>query len=360
MKITFFIQNISRPAGSERVTSILANELVKLGYKVSIISICGNKTSFYPLDETIQLHVLINKESVNNKKVCLNVLMGLIKYYKMSKPDLVIDIFASLSIYSIMLKKIFGFKNLTWEHFNYKVNTGMNKFGRKLAVRFSNQIITLTETDKRFYESENQIHGSIDYIYNPSPYQNVRLDQERMPYVISVGRLTHQKGFDRLIEIWKIVEGRCNWELLIFGEGEDKETLQRQIDKLGLKRVKLVGTVKNIDQYYKQASLYVSTARYEGLPMTMIEAQSFGLPIVTFDYDTGPGEIVDNGINGLIISRNDENVMIQNCALAILEMINNKHTLESFSKEALVAAKRFRVNEIMEKWIKVLDKLSVR
>ncbi len=355
--IVFFIQNMSRPAGSERVTSILANELVARGYKVSIVSICGDNTSFYPLDKSIELHTIINKEEINNRKYFFKVLSGLKKYYDFHEVDLVIDIFAALSIYTILLKKKYGFKNLTWEHFNYKVNTGMNKIGRKLAVRFSDQIVTLTETDKKFYEAENKIRGKIDYIYNPSPYQDVFIDKERKPYIMSVGRLTYQKGFDRLIKVWSVVEPQCDWELTIFGEGEDRESLQNQINEAGLKRIKLMGAVKNIDEYYKQASLYVSTARFEGLPMTMIEAQSFGLPIVSFDYDTGPREIVTDGVDGIVVKRNEENSMITECAEKILELTEDRVKVDQYSDEAVKSALRFRTDTIMNKWETLLAKL---
>ena len=114
--IVFFIQNMSRPAGSERVTSLIANELVKRGYQISILSICGDNTSFYPLDKSIQLDTIIDKEDVNNRKEFFSVLCGLQRYYKIHNTDLVIDIFASLSIYTILLKIFYGYKNkITWE-----------------------------------------------------------------------------------------------------------------------------------------------------------------------------------------------------------------------------------------------------
>ena len=356
--IVFFIQNMSRPAGSERVTSLIANELVKRGYQISILSICGDNTSFYPLDKSIQLDTIIDKEDVNNRKEFFSVLCGLQRYYKIHNTDLVIDIFASLSIYTILLKIFYGYKNLTWEHFNYTVNTGMNKIGRQLAVRFSDQIVTLTNTDKEFYERNNRIRGRIDYIYNPSPYQNVVPDKERKPYVMSVGRLTYQKGFDRLIKVWKLVESKCDWKLLIFGEGEDKLELQKQIDEASVKRVKLMGAVKNIDDYYKQASIYVSTARYEGLPMTMNEAQSFGLPIISFDYDTGPKEIVANDVNGIIIQKSTEQEMIESIAEKLLSLMNDKNRMKKYSIESFNASKRFTTEEIMKKWIEILHRMK--
>ena len=356
--IVFFIQNFSRSAGSERVTSIIANELVKQGYDVSVLSICGDNTCYYSLDNRIKLYTLFNKESVNNRKEFFAVLSNLKKFYNTHKVDLVIDIFAALSIYTVILKKKFGFKNLTWEHFNYKVNTGMNKIGRKMAVRFSDQIVTLTNTDKHYYLDDNKIKGKIDYIYNPSPYQNVISNYDREHLIVSVGRLTSQKGFDRLINVWELVEKKCDWKLMIFGDGDDKDILQEQIDNKHLKNIKLMGAVKNIDEYYNKSSIYVSTARYEGLPMTMIEAQSFGIPIVSFDYDTGPKEIVNDNHNGFIIEQGDEESMIRNCSEKLLLLVNNEELRTSFSHDAYNSSLRFTTDSIISKWINLLEELG--
>ena len=356
--IAFFIHNFNRPAGSERVTSIIANELAKQGFQIAIISVCGSNNSYYEIDDKIKLVTLIAKQEVNHKKNFLQILNRLKFFYKNNRVDLVIDVFASMSIYSILLKRKYGFKNITWEHFNYTVNTGLNRIGRQLAVRFSDQIVTLTETDKKYYEADNRIRGSIDYIYNPSPYQIVVIDQSRKNQVVSVGRLTFQKGFERLIKAWRIIENKCDWVLMIFGDGEEREKLQNLIDSAGIKRLKLMGSVKNIDEYYARAKIYVSTARFEGLPMTMIEAQSFGLPIISFDYETGPKEIVTDGSDGIIIPKDEENVMIKAFAKELLALINDEKRIAEYSNKALISANRFKLDEIMDKWEKVLEKMN--
>ncbi len=359
--IVFFIQNFSRPAGSERVTSIIAGELSKRGYNVTVLSICGDNTCYFVLDEKVRLYTVINKEAVDNKRQFLTVLKKLKEFYKTNKVDIVIDVFAALSIYTILLKKKYGFKNITWEHFNYKINTGMNRLGRQLAVRYSDQIVTLTKTDMEYYTENNKIRGRITYIYNPSPYQNVDLtgiENERKNLIISVGRLTDQKGFDRLIEVWKLVEPRCDWKLLILGDGEDREKLQEQIDKYGLKRIKLMGNVKNVEDYYRQASIYVSAARYEGLPMTMIEAQSFGLPIISFDYDTGPKEIIEDGITGIIISLGEVNDMIANMANTLLKITSNSTMMNKMAVEAGKCCRNYEIDKIIKKWNTVINGLE--
>lgn len=355
--IVFFIQNFSRPGGSERVTAIIANELVKKGYDISILSICGDNTSFFDLSPEIKLVTLFNKAEVNNKKEFFSVLRELKKFYSGNHVDIVIDVFAALSIYTILIKKQLGLKNISWEHFNYNVNTGMNRLGRKLAVRYSDQIITLTNTDKQNYEKNNKIRCKIDYIYNPSPFQNPIVDQVKQKWLISVGRLSYEKGYDRLIKAWSHSENYCDWELLILGDGKERNELQKLIDQLQLKRVKLIGAVKDVEKYYRQASIYISTSRYEGLPMTMIEAQSFGIPIISFDYENGPKEIIENDKTGIIISKGDEGEMIANCSKEIISLINDPIRINRYSNNAKISANRFEMTPIIEKWNKIILEL---
>ncbi|MBR6148811.1 MAG: glycosyltransferase family 4 protein [Lachnospiraceae bacterium] len=358
--IVFFIQNFSRPAGSERVTSIIASELSKRGYDVTILSICGDNTCFFELDEKVRLYTLIDSETVDNKKQFFKVIHKLSEFYRNNKTDIVIDVFAALSIYTILLKKRFGLKNITWEHFNYKINTGMNRLGRQLAVRYSDQIVTLTKTDMEYYIESNKIRGKITYIYNPSPYQNVDLtdiEKERKNLIISVGRLTYQKGFDRLIEVWRLVEPKCDWELLILGDGEEREKLQDQIDKYGLKRIKLMGNVKHIEEYYRKASIYVSTARYEGLPMTMIEAQSFGLPIISFDYDTGPKEIIFDEKDGIIIHKDEDGIMIKNMSEKLVKCIGDVINIQKMNINARIKSKEYDMENIINRWLEVVENI---
>lgn len=356
-RIVFFIQNISLPAGSERVTSIIANNLAEIGYDIIILSICGNGTCYYPLDKRISIYTLIEQPNVDNRKLFFKVLYRLIKFYKNNKIDICIDVFVALSIYTLILKKIFKFKNISWEHFNYKINTGMNKLGRKLACRFSDQIVTLTETDKKYYQNDNKINGKIDYIYNPSPYHIIKKVSDKDNFIISIGRLTYQKGFDRLIDIWAAIENKTACYMYILGEGEEKDTLQAKINEKGLKHIKLLGNVKNVETYYKKALFYVSSARYEGLPMTMIEAQSFGLPIISMDFDTGPRDIISSGNNGYVIIGEDIKIVQNLFSKKILELINDKEKLKLLNKNALKAAERFSEEKIVKKWIYILEEL---
>ena len=357
-RVVFFIQNFSRAGGSERATALIANYLSKAGYEVSILSICGDNTSFFDIDSNIKLFTLIDEADVNNRKDFLKVCRQLIKFYRINKFDICIDVFASLSIYTNMLKKFFLIKNITWEHYNYLNNVGMSKWGRKIAVSHSDHIVTLTETDRKRYLQNNKklSETRISCIFNPSPFQNAETGVEKDNTILAVGRLVKVKGFDQLLDVWsRICNSHQDWQLQIIGQGEEEGNLINIIKERNIRNVTLLGQKNDVTVFYKSASLLVSTSENEGLPMTMIEAQSFGLPIVSFDYETGPKDIITEGVDGYIISQGPNRN--QNMAKCIAELICDKGLIEKMAVAAKESSNRFSMDTIGLKWEKIINEL---
>ena len=157
--------------------------------------------------------------------------------------------------------------------------------------------------------------------------------------------------FDKLLNIWKKIEEKdSEWELYIIGSGEDREKLLNQKESLNLKRVIFVENTKNIKEYYEKASIYLMTSRFEGLPMTLIEAQSFGLPIISYDIKTGPKDIVNNGEDGYLIVDDNRDEFINR----FLELSQNRKKIQEFSQRAYENSKRFKLDNIIKKWKEIL------
>ena len=345
------------------MTSLIANGLAKRGHEVSIISISGDNSSFYMLAEGVTLRTLVPGGGLDNKRYFFKAYLRLRKLLRQVRPDVVVNVFAALGIYSIPNARGIGCKTVSWEHFNYKARVGMNPIGRKLAARHADQIVTLTETDKAYYLEDNPgMRAGICSIFNPSPYQGQPVSRaDTKPWVVSVGRLTEQKGFDRLLRAWAIVERdprSAGWELKIVGEGEEREALAAEAAELGLARMCLAGERKDVDSMYRQARIYASTARFEGLPMTMIEAQSFGLPIVSLDYDTGPRDIVTDGVDGVIVGQDaEEESVISRYAEALLRCMSSPEAIAAMGVAALEASRRFESERLMDQWEGLLSRL---
>ena len=115
--------------------------------------------------------------------------------------------------------------------------------------------------------------------------------------------MEYQKGYDYLAQIAvKVLSKFTDWEWDIYGSGNEqiKQDLITELDKGGvLSRVHFKGNVKGIENIYPNHAIYIMTSRYEGLPLVLLEAKQYGLPIVSFDCPTGPSEIILDGENAV-------------------------------------------------------------
>ena len=258
------------------------------------------------------------------------------------------------SIFSIPATRFTKTKHIAWEHFNFYENNGssLRALARKIDAKFSDYIITLTEEDKNNYLNNLKIIGKIDYIYNPMEIKEVKKCSLHSKQIVSVGRLTYQKGFDMLIDVAKdVLEKNKEYKWLILGDGEDKNRLQEKINKYNLQdRLILKGKVSNVEDYYKNSSLYVMTSRFEGLPMTLLEAKSYKMPIVSFDCPTGPSEIIRNNINGYLVKAND----IKEMSNKVNSVLLDDKKLKKFSDKAELDIDKFNINSIINKWTNIL------
>lgn len=135
-------------------------------------------------------------------------------------------------------------------------------------------------------------------------------------FLLAVGRLDEVKGFHHLIEIFSRLKSKYpNWRLVIVGEGDQRVDLEKKIQEYDLiDSIQMPGAIGNIGDWYSSVDIYVMTSRTEGFPNTLIEAMSYGLPVISFDCKTGPRDIINHGVNGLLIPDQKNDVMIRELA----------------------------------------------
>src|SRR5690606_11979601 len=181
------------------------------------------------------------------------------------------------------------------------------------------KILVLSEDDKHNY---NSFHKNVFLIKNPSPFE-VKKDLKyniESRTIISLGRLTHQKGYDLLLKAWaKIEDLYPEWNIEIYGDGNDLEKLLDIKDKLKLERIEFKGLTDNTPQVYEKASFFVMSSRFEGFGMVLIESHSFGLPTVSFNCPFGPSDIIEHEYNGLLIENGNIDKLAQGIERFILD-----------------------------------------
>jgi len=166
--------------------------------------------------------------------------------------------------------------------------------------------------------------------------------------VLAAGRLTHQKGFDLLIPAFAKVAGEHpDWRVRICGKGEQQAELRELIASHGLQdRIELAGPVGNMAEEMAMASVFVLSSRFEGFPLILIEAMSKGLAVVSFDCPTGPGEIIDDHRNGLLVAPND----IDALAGGLGEMMGDEELRRRCAAAGRETARDYAIDAIGPQW----------
>jgi glycosyltransferase involved in cell wall biosynthesis len=372
MKLLYCIPALYHAGGMERVLTLKANFLAsQQNYDITIVTTDQQKKPIYfPLDKKIRLiHLPIDFDAHYDAPILKKYILHnrKLKKYKKELTQLVqeyeIDVCISLCgkeiefLYKLPVKckKIaemhfsmnFRKQFLVARHkgFIWEIIGTIRTNQLKKSVARLDRVVVLTKADQQQWELT---HKNIIHIPNPNPLQNQSVSQLNSKRVITIGKLDAQKGYDRLIEAWSLVKAKHpDWRLDIYGVGEWKEMLQNRIIELHLQnQVILHGLTNDVVSKYLESSFYVMSSRYEGFPMVLIEAMSCGLPVVSFDCEYGPGELITNGIDGFLIEQDN----IEKLAEAIGVLIDNEKLRIQMGVSAIQKSMLYSVEKIMHQW----------
>lgn len=350
--IGIVITNITEIGGTERAVTNLSNILSKK-YNVFVISVDSKEGNCkYQLNESVKIiHLGLNIENKNllNKFIEYKKLLKKIKCFtKKYNSDYLIG---TLLMFNCLISKIKSVKTIGCEHFNYQNANKIHKILRKKCYKKLNAVVLLTQKDKENYNFLNNTY----VIPNSLSFITEKKSDCQKKEMISVGRLAKQKGFDYLLEIAKILKIKLpDWHISIYGEGPEKENLERNIKENSLTDfVQIKEPTQDIINVYLNSSVYLSTSRWEGLPMVLIEAQHCGLPAVAFDCNYGPSDIIINNKTGFLCKCFDT----KNFANKVIELCSDDKKLLSFGKEASKNSLRFSTNHIELEWNTLLENL---
>ncbi|WNX59879.1 glycosyltransferase family 4 protein [Acinetobacter baumannii] len=356
-KICFLIGDINHSGGTERVTTLIANNLIEK-YKVHILSLSGGDNPFFEQNKAI-INNRLFPEKVSMKTNFFKTVYKIRKYINDNKIDTLIVVDSISCVFSVPACVGLNIKHICWEHFNLKVNLGSSfrTLGRWMAAKWCDKIVTLTNRDKDFWIKNFKLEKEkkVIAIANPSPYQlqnnQPSLDSKT---ILCVGRLTYQKGFDLLIPAWAEIEkALVGWKIVIVGTGEDEDDLKQMAKNYNVEcSIDFVGQQKNMSQFYNKASFFCMSSRFEGLPMVLLEARSYNLPIVSFDCDTGPAEVIEDGKDGFLAQADN----LHDFSQKILKMAKmDENTFLNFVESSKSTSNRFEIQNIINLWIELVS-----
>ena len=356
-RICFCVGDISRSGGTERVTLDVARLLMEHGqYAVHILSLEERAPEpFYALPEGVTCARILEKPVSFRGLKLFYYLRGIRRYVKQAKIDVVVDVDSIMQLFSIPATAFTPTRVVCWEQFNYYENLGtpLRDWGRKVASRYADAIITLTNEDRGYFERHLKLRCPVYTIYNPIAHHVARTAYNReSKQIISAGRLTYQKGFDMLVEVAKrVLDQYPDWQWVILGEGPDRVMLEEKIRQYGMEgHIILAGRVADMASYYQDAALFVLTSRYEGFGLVLTEAKAYHLPCVSFRCKAGPQEIVLDGENGYLIDCFD----LEQMAERIMTLLGDDERRARFAAGALKDTEKFGLESLYKRWEEVL------
>ncbi len=353
MKIDFVIGRL-KAGGAERVVSIIANYFAEKKHTVRIITfIDGDAYELDPRIERIRFH----KRGLI-KPAIIRGFFSLLKFYfkKENRPDVVNSHIGMMGYTTIPVGFIYNIKVINSEHMNHLhqyVDFPM-KFLWNRLYRYADAITILTKFDLTFFKSRNR---KVVVMENPCSFHAIEHSaNNREKTIIAVGNLDRydHKGFDNLIEIAsKVLKQHVNWKLKIVGGGDNGlRILKKMTTEYGISdQVVFTGFRSDIKEIMRKAEIFILSSRYEGLPMVLLEALSQGLACISYDCVSGPSEIIENNVNGVLVANQDKDEM----AKELKRLMIDENLRNSLRERSSITLDKFSIEKVGKKWSALLQ-----
>lgn len=354
--------------GAERVIVNLLNNLDKDIFDCVLVTCCHGENYKSQLNSNITLIQL-------NKSNSYKAIFMIINCIKRFNPDVILSAMTHINCITVIACKISGYKGkiIISEHNTYTLNVMKEQHRlKRQALKFlivplynkSSKIVFVSEGVKvDFYRNFKRIKSDLsNVIYNPVVTPEIdKLSQEEAnlnkdyDYIIAVGRLNIQKGFDTLLKVFKVISSALpSYRLLILGQGEELNNLKELACKLSLtEKVEFLGFQDNPYKYMAASKVFVLSSRWEGFGNVIVEAMACGTPVVSFDCPNGPAEIIHDYEDGILVSNQDINHM----ADSIKKIIINTELHEHIRRNAKIRANDFTVEKIIKQYQDMINEV---
>lgn len=381
MKSIFLLASLGS-GGAERVVSLLANRMCEDGHDIQIVCLKYNDV-YYTLHDRIK--VVAATEHASNR---IMELFWLRKYIQKEKPDVVIPFTEGVYCFTILALLGTGIPIIASERLDPAAMSLPRKFLKRLLLPYADWLVVQTESIKAYFPKSIQKKTSV--IYNPvndEAIENHRMDSRvqsskrkradsydhsghdfchnsskqtsltdlvapkiqssKQNRIISVARLYPQKNQKMMVEAFaKIADEFPDWQLVIFGEGPLRSSLELLVKSLQLnERVLLPGRTEHVIEELRKSKIFCLSSDYEGMSNSMIEAICVGLPIITTKV-SGTEELITNGENGYVVDKGDS----EGLCSKMRELIKDKEKRTLFGEKSIPLAYKFRLDVIVGEW----------
>ena len=378
MRVTLIISSLSS-GGAERAMSVMANYWAEKGWRITLLTFDdGSEPPFYDLHPTIMHrplgiagHSATQMQGVVNNLKRLRVLRVAIRE---SDPQAVLSFLTSTNILTILSTLWLRIPVIVSERTSLTHHRAGKawKFLRLWIYPRTTCLVLQTQDALAYFSAAVRRKARI--IPNPvtappvpsgeqfaglyRTHRQAQADDGKVKSkkkgktIIAMGRLSQEKGFDRLLKAFaEISHKHPEWSVIVWGEGDLRPKLEAVRDELGLKgRVSFPGYTREPFEEMRQADLFVLSSHYEGFPNVLCEAMACGLPVVSFDCPSGPREIIRDGIDGVLVPPGDAGAL----ASAMDRLMDDESERERLAARAPEVVERFGLEKVMGMWEAVL------
>lgn len=362
MKIHFLILDYTLKGGVERFVANMANSLAEHGFGVTIHSFHKtNRQPLYETDSRVKIDYVTHIPFVSSLYkfstfwACSKIIRSL--KTKGSEHQF-ISTHPITTIYCRWICKTFSKRVITSEHSSYMSHNLLIRTLRSQAYRDVKKIVTQTEDGRKNFARDGlraiKIYNSVTNFNDTFQWSSRsynKSDSKKM--CLTIARFEPVKQLDHFLEVAKIVSAtRQDIEFVMIGDGYLLPALKQKISDNNLHDlVRIIPPTPHVNAHYAKASIYLITSESESFSMTMVEALSFGVPVISYSNLVGPAEIIKSGKNGYLVTQDNYAEMAE----LIIQILQQDDMMEKLSKGALESAFDFRDEQVLQKWKCIFD-----
>lgn len=360
-KLCFICFNIEDMGGINRVVSGLCNELCGNNI-VHVVSICDTgKEPYYHLNSKIKIYKVDNSPNDRIRSIMFKSFVSLREYFCDNEFDIIFMEGHYVPPIVLPLKIFVKSKFVFCDHgaLSNQISDKKTTFFRERASTLSDKIVVLTNSTKKEYmrifglDSEKIV--VIPNFIDENILKYKKEYNENSKFILSSGRFTEEKGFDMVPDIAEIIfRKHPDWQWHIYGDGPEYNNIKKKIEEKNLeKNIILKGFADNMYERYSDYGIFVLPSHREGFALVLLEAKVNGIPAVSFDCVSGPGEIINSDVDGYLIPCYNKKVMAQK----VCNLIENNELRSEFSENCFCNISKFNKKTIMGMWNKVIDNI---
>ena len=376
-KIVYCAPAIYSAGGVERIVSVKASYFADVfNYDVTIILTEGQgRECFFPLSPKVNvINLTLGFEELWRVSFVKKVYLYLQKQRKFRKllkrelmrirPDFTISVLrreinfinsiqdGSFKIGELHVNRS-NYRSFDADHSNFVMNLFANLWMKSLVghLKKLDRMVVLTESARIDWPELS----NVSLIPDPLPFRVKNVSNLSTKRIISIGRYTYEKGNDLLLQVWAQVEKKySDWILDIYGMGDRTPYLQ-QLQELGIDKTRchLFGSLMNVKEEYQCSSIFVLPSRFEGFGLVIIEAMSCGLPVISFDCENGPRNIISDGENGFLVRPFDINEFVDK----VVQLIQDESLRHQMGVSAHHTSCQYDTHSIALQWQQLFDEL---